>query len=147
MKCFIVIGYLNLLRRYYNNTQLRHEICCALGHSVRNIIGKNVLIIRIKKIKKIPNEYLHKIVHRIRYIYICIMYTYIYQYRTVPYAVFSQLPWQLLVVNIGTFNFSFFFSFYFHVLCFVLQLLSAVANDLDYMLTDLYDSPPTTLNR
>ncbi|XP_050547742.1 protein sprint isoform X3 [Daktulosphaira vitifoliae] len=26
-------------------------------------------------------------------------------------------------------------------------LLSAVANDLDYMLTDLYDSPPTTLNR
>lgn len=30
---------------------------------------------------------------------------------------------------------------------FVLQLLSAVANDLDYMLTDLYDSPPTTLNR
>ncbi|XP_050442799.1 protein sprint isoform X2 [Adelges cooleyi] len=26
-------------------------------------------------------------------------------------------------------------------------LLSAVANDLDYMLTDLYDSPPTTLTR
>lgn len=34
-----------------------------------------------------------------------------------------------------------------NVLCFVFQLLSAVANDLDYMLTDLYDSPPTTLNR